>query len=65
MHTLSSLMRTREDFSVGHPSQDCSRPSTLNLEILLRQVSKTEDAPFWYEYFINPIKSWAMIPPST
>jgi hypothetical protein len=33
-------MRTRKDFPVGHPSQDCSSPSTLNPEVLLRQASE-------------------------
>jgi hypothetical protein len=34
--TLPSLMHTREDFPVGHPPQDCSGPSTLKPEVLLR-----------------------------
>ena len=41
VRTLSSLMRTRENILVGHPSQiatsqersNCSKPSTLNLEV--------------------------------
>jgi hypothetical protein len=36
MCILSSLMRTREDFPDGHTSQDFSRPSMLNLEVLSR-----------------------------
>jgi hypothetical protein len=31
---VSSLMSTLEDFPVGHSSQDCSRPSMLNPEVL-------------------------------
>jgi hypothetical protein len=27
-------VRTREDFSVGHPSSNCSKPSTLNPRVL-------------------------------
>jgi hypothetical protein len=59
--TLSSLMRTRENFSDGHPSQDCFRPSMLNLDVFSRQASEKEDAPYWYEYYINPIEPWARI----
>jgi hypothetical protein len=40
VRTLSSVMRTREDFPISHPSQNCSRLSTLDLEILLRRTSK-------------------------
>jgi hypothetical protein len=54
-------MRSREDFTVSHSSQDCSRPSTLNLEVLSRQASEKKDAPCWYEYSINSIKSWTRI----
>jgi hypothetical protein len=61
MCILSSLMRTREDFPDGHTSQDFSRPSMLNLEVLSRQNSEKEDVPYWYEYSINSIKPWARI----
>jgi hypothetical protein len=61
VHTLSLLMRTREDFPVGQSSQDCFGASTLNLEVLLRLASEKEDAPCWYEYYINPIKPWTRI----
>jgi hypothetical protein len=64
VRTLSSLVRTRQNFLVGHPSQDFSRPSTLNPEVLSRQASKKEDAPSWYDYPINSIKPWARISPS-
>ena len=36
VRTLFSLMCIRENFPVGHPSQDCSGPSTLNPKVLLR-----------------------------
>jgi hypothetical protein len=47
------------------PIPNCSKPSTLNLEVLSRLASKKEDAPCWYEYSINSIKHWARISPST
>jgi hypothetical protein len=65
VHTLSSLVCTQENVPVGHPSQNCSRPSTLNLDVLLRQASEKEDAPCLYEYFINSIKPLTRISPST
>jgi hypothetical protein len=34
--TLSSLVHTRKNFLVGHPSQDCSELSTFNLEVISR-----------------------------
>jgi hypothetical protein len=40
VRTLSSLLCTQEDFPIGHPSQDFSRPRTLNLEVLLRQLPR-------------------------
>jgi hypothetical protein len=46
------------------PVLNCSKPSTLNLEVLSRQASKKEDAPCWYGYSINSIKPWARISPS-
>jgi hypothetical protein len=58
-------MPTREDLSVGQQSQDCSRASTLNLEVLSRQAIEKEDAPCWYEYSISTIKQWVRISPST
>jgi hypothetical protein len=63
--TLSSLMHTCEDFPVDNASQDCYGPSMLNLEVLSRQASEKEDAPYWYGYFIIYIKPWARISPST
>jgi hypothetical protein len=44
-----SLGGTPRPLPVGHPSQNCSSPSTLNLEVLSRQASEKEDAPCWYE----------------
>jgi hypothetical protein len=41
------------------PIPNCSKPSTLNLEVLSRQASEKEDAPCWYDYTINSIKPWA------
>jgi hypothetical protein len=64
VRTLSSLMRTRENFPVGHPIPNYSKPSTLNLEVLSRQASEKEDAPCWYDYTINSIKPWARKSPS-
>jgi hypothetical protein len=43
---------------IGHPSSNCSRPSTLNLEIPWRWASGKEGILCWYEYSINPIKPW-------
>jgi hypothetical protein len=61
--TMSSLMHTRENFPGRSPIPNCSKPSTLNLEVLSRQASKKEDAPCWYGYSINSIKPWAKISP--
>jgi hypothetical protein len=65
VRTLSLLVRTWENFPVGHPSQDFSRPSTFNLEVFSRYASEKEDAPYWYKYSINSIKTWARISPFT
>jgi hypothetical protein len=46
-------------FPVGHPSLNCSRPSTLNFRVLWRWASEKEVATCWYESLINPIKPWA------
>ena len=46
------------------PIPNCSKSSTLNLEVLSRQASKKEDAPCWYGYSINSIKPWARTSPS-
>ena len=46
VHTLSPLMRTRENF----PIPNFSKPSMFNLEVLSRQASEKEDAPCWYGY---------------
>jgi hypothetical protein len=46
------------------PIPNCSKPSTLNLEVLLRYASEKEDAPCWYGYSINSIKPWARTSPS-
>jgi hypothetical protein len=54
---LSSLVHTLEDFRVGHPSWNCSRPSTPNPGVLCRWTSRKEGIPWWYEYSINPIKA--------
>src|SRR6185437_1267739 len=47
------------NFPVGHPSPNCSGPSTLNLGVLWRPASGKEVATCCYEYSINPIKPWA------
>jgi hypothetical protein len=46
MRTLSSLMSIQKRFLVGHVSQACSGPSTLNLKVLPKQASEKEDAPY-------------------
>jgi hypothetical protein len=43
------------------PIPNCSKPSTFNLEVILRYASEKEVAPYWYEYSINSIKPWARI----
>jgi hypothetical protein len=45
------------------PIPNCSKPSTLNLEVLSRYASE-KNAPCWYDYTINYIKSWARKSPS-
>jgi hypothetical protein len=37
------------------PIPNCSKTSTLNLEVFSRQASEKEDAPCWYGYCINSI----------
>jgi hypothetical protein len=61
VRTLSTLMLTWEDFPVCHPSQDCSRPSTLNIEVLSRHACEKEYSSCWYKYSINSIKPWTRI----
>jgi hypothetical protein len=43
-------------FPVGHPSSNCSKQNTLNLEVLWRGASRKEGSPYWYMYSINSIK---------
>jgi hypothetical protein len=57
-------MRTQEKLPGRSPIPNCSKPSTLNLEVLSRQGSEKEDAPCWYGYSINSIKPWARKSPS-
>ena len=45
-----------KNFPVGHPSRNCSRPSTFNFGVLSRLASEKEVATCWYKYPINPIK---------
>jgi hypothetical protein len=37
------------------PIPNCSKLSTLNLDVLSKQASEKEDAPCWYGYSINSI----------
>jgi hypothetical protein len=46
------------------PIPNCSKSSTLNLDVLSRYTSKKEDAPYCYGYSVNSIKPWARISPS-
>jgi hypothetical protein len=46
------------------PIPNCSKLSTLNLDVLSKQASEKEDAPCWYGYSINSINPWARIAPS-
>lgn len=48
IRTLSSLVRIQKNFMVGHPTQNCSEPSTLNIEILSKHASKKEGVHCWY-----------------
>jgi hypothetical protein len=52
---LSSLMRTRENFSVSHPSQIDPSQTRLTYRFFRDRIPK-KDAPYWYEYSINSIK---------
>jgi hypothetical protein len=56
VHTLSSLMRTRENFLVGHPSQIAPSQTRLTWRFFRDRLPKKEDAPCWYGYSINSIK---------
>jgi hypothetical protein len=63
VRTLSSLMRTRENFLVDHPSQIAPRQARLTggtSEIGFQKRRCT----CWYGYSINSIKPWARKLPS-
>jgi hypothetical protein len=60
---LSSLMRTRENLPVGHPSQIAPSQARLTWRFFRDRFPK-KDAPCWYEYSINSIKPWARTSPS-
>jgi hypothetical protein len=61
VRTLSSLMRTRENFSIGHTSQIVLSKARLTWRFFRGKASKKEDAPCWYGYSINSIKPCARI----
>jgi hypothetical protein len=52
---LSSLMRTRENFPVDHPSQIAPSQARLTWRFFQDRLPK-KDAPCWYGYSINSIK---------
>jgi hypothetical protein len=56
VRTLSSLMRTRENFPVGHPSQIAPSQARLTWRFFRDRFPKKEDAPCWYGYSINSIE---------
>jgi hypothetical protein len=58
VRTLCSLMRTRENFPVGHTSQIAPSQARLTCRFFRDRLSK-KDASCWYGYSINSIKSWA------
>jgi hypothetical protein len=64
VRTLSSLMRTRENFPIGHPSQIAPIQARLTWRFFRDRLPKKEDAPYWCEYSINSIKPWARTSPS-
>lgn len=49
---------SKKDFPVGHPSQNCFRPNTLNLIVFI-WASIKEGATCCY--LINPIKLWGTL----
>jgi hypothetical protein len=63
VRTLSSLMCTRENFPVGHPSQIASSQARLTWRFFRDRLPK-KGAPCWHGYSINSIKPWARISPS-
>jgi hypothetical protein len=63
VRTLSSVMRTRENFPVGHRSQIAPSQARLTWRFFRDRLQK-KDAPCWYGYSINSIKPWARISPS-
>jgi hypothetical protein len=50
-----------KNIPVGHPSQNCSKLTTLNFEVLSNQSSKKKGEPCLYGYAINSMKLWAKI----
>jgi hypothetical protein len=64
VHTLSSLMRTRENFSVGHPSQIGPSQACLTWKFFRDRLPKKKMHLVLYGYSINSIKPWARISPS-
>jgi hypothetical protein len=63
VHTLSSLMRTRENFSVGHPSQIAPSQARLTWRFFRDRLPKRR-CNLLYGYSINSIKPWTRISPS-
>jgi hypothetical protein len=63
VRTLSSLIRTRENFPVGHPSQIAPSQTRLTWRFFQDRLPK-KDTPCWYGYSINSIKPWARKSPS-
>jgi hypothetical protein len=46
------------DFPLGHPSSKCSRPSTLNFQVLFVWVTPTLVIAYWYYYPFNLYKPY-------
>jgi hypothetical protein len=61
VHTLSSLMRTRENFQVVHPSQIAPSQAHLTWRFFQDRLLKKKMHLVKYEYSINSIKPWARI----
>jgi hypothetical protein len=63
VRTLSSPMRTRENFSINHPSKIALSQARLIWSLFRDRLPK-KDAPCWYGYSINSINPWARKSPS-
>jgi hypothetical protein len=64
VHTLSSLMHTRENFPVGHPSQIAPRQARLTWRFFRDRLPKKKMHLVGMDTVLILFKPWARISPS-